>query len=186
MAINPLAAGLPSTPMTDADGNVTAAWRGFFMALQNRTGGAQGASSGDMAAQLAAETNARIQGDQALGSAQQASAAALQTALANETAARVAADQDIAGRSADNQAALAAETAARIAGDALLVPKADLRAEWMALDLSVLPLVDPGMGQPWLDGNHIAVGSPPASIMTVEDGTGHWALETGAGNWNYG
>lgn len=37
---------LPSQPLLDATGQVTQAWRQFFVTLWNRTGGASGAISG--------------------------------------------------------------------------------------------------------------------------------------------
>jgi hypothetical protein len=67
MSDNPLHAAFPSGPLLDpATGLVSGAWRGFFMALYNRTGAATGASVGVTQASLDAETAARIEGDNRL------------------------------------------------------------------------------------------------------------------------
>ena len=67
MSDNPLHAAFPSGPLLDpATGQVSGAWRGFFMALYNRTGAATGASVGVTQASLDAETAARIEGDNRL------------------------------------------------------------------------------------------------------------------------
>ena len=67
MSDNPLHAAFPSGPLLDpATGQVSGAWRGFFMALYNRTGAATGASVGVTQASLDAETTARIEGDNRL------------------------------------------------------------------------------------------------------------------------
>jgi hypothetical protein len=81
-----------------------------------------------------------------------------------------------------------AETAARIAADLLLVPIAQLCSMWAACDLTFLPTTDPGLGRPWLDGNHIAVGTPVGVMIDIglEDGSGTWLLEDGSGSWEFG
>ena len=57
-------AAFPSGPLLDpVTGEVSPAWRGFFVALYNRTGQAQGVSTGATQAALDAETTARIAGD---------------------------------------------------------------------------------------------------------------------------
>ena len=57
-------AAFPSGPLLDpVTGEVSPAWRGFFVALYNRTGQAQGVSTGATQAALDAEAAARIAGD---------------------------------------------------------------------------------------------------------------------------
>jgi hypothetical protein len=91
----------PAAPLIDPDtGDMALVWRSFFLALWNRTGAAQPATSlPGISAQLAAETAARIAGDQAQA-----------TALAAETTARIA--------------AINAEAATRVSNDAWLAQTA--------------------------------------------------------------
>jgi len=57
-------AAFPSGPLLDpATGEVTPAWRGFFVALYTRTGAAPGTSTGGLQSNLEAEAAARIAGD---------------------------------------------------------------------------------------------------------------------------
>ena len=57
-------AAFPSGPLLDpTTGEVTPAWRGFFVALYTRTGAATGAPTGATQAALDAEAAARIAGD---------------------------------------------------------------------------------------------------------------------------
>lgn len=56
-------AAFPSGPLLEADGSLSSAWRGFFLALYNRTGAAVGTSTGVAQAALDNETAARIAGD---------------------------------------------------------------------------------------------------------------------------
>jgi hypothetical protein len=56
-------AAFPTGPLLEADGSLSSAWRGFFLALYNRTGAAPGAPAGVTQAALDAETAARIAGD---------------------------------------------------------------------------------------------------------------------------
>ena len=169
-----LPVGFPTGPLIDpASGELTPSWRAFFLAVFLRTGGNAGIITTDtstLSAEIAAETASR------------------QTADANLTAA-------IAQERARAEAAEAAQTSAlqvavfqlqqAISGAATYVQTyTGLRAAWMALDLSVLPGADPGNGKPYLDGNHIAVGSGP--LMLTESGVGHWITEDGAGAWQFG
>jgi hypothetical protein len=55
-------AAFPSGPLLEADGSLSSAWRGFFLALYNRTGAGTG-TPGVTQAALDAETTARIAGD---------------------------------------------------------------------------------------------------------------------------
>jgi hypothetical protein len=118
MAINPLSASVPAAPIVDSDGNVTTVWRGFFLALQARTGGAPGVSVGTVNNDLAAETVARTAGDAALNAAIAAETTARAAADAAETANRIAADAIFAEKISDGGEPMALETAARLAGDA--------------------------------------------------------------------
>ncbi len=99
-----LNASVPNAPLVDpATGEVTPAWRGFLLALYNRTGAGTGTSSAGIAAAIAAETVSRTAADTALGLALSNEATARTVADTAETAARIAADD--------------VETAARIAAD---------------------------------------------------------------------
>lgn len=199
--------GFPNGPLVDGAGNVTPPWRAFLLAMFSRTGGAVGISSGSATAQIAAETAARQSADTALSAAVSNEATARAAAIANEASIRAAADGYLGSAAADASylittehnarlvaetaetaariAADAAETAARIAGDAALVPRASLAALWMALDLGSLPAADPGFGQPWLDGIHVAVGTSGLYSLLLEDATGHWITEDATGAWDF-
>ena len=169
-------AAFPSATLTDASGNLTPAWRGFFQSLYARTGGSNGISSDTSAleAELEAERQARIAADAALANGLQAEIAARQQGDTNEAEAR------------HNE--VLSEAAARKAADALLVPKAQLCSLWAGCDLSFLPTTDPGLGKPWNDGGHLAVGTPAIAVVGVglEDGTGRWGLQDGTGAWQWG
>ena len=191
-------AGIPTSDFIDpVSGDITPAWRAFLLSLWRRTGGAVGQSSDttQIEADLAAETAARTNGDAALGSAivaergaRQSADAALSTGLSNEAATRAGVDAALTARVNTNIADIAAETAARIAADLLLVPIAQLCSMWANCDLGFLPTSDPGGNKPWLDGNHIAVGTPSGAIVDIglEDGTGRWSVENGTGAWLWG
>jgi hypothetical protein len=191
-------AGVPNAAFLDPDnGDITPAWRNFLLSLWRRTGGAVGVSSDTTAIEqeLAAETTARIAGDAGLGSsvateraAREAADATLTRGLADETAARIAVDRAMTGRVSGNVSDITAETNARIAADALLVPLTQLCLLWSQCDLSFLPTTDPGSGQPWLDGTHIAVGSPVGVVVGIglEDASGRWGLQDGTGAWIWG
>ena len=169
-------AAFPSATLTDESGNLTPAWRGFFQSLYARTGGSNGISSDTSAleAELEAERQARIAGDQAAANGLAAERTARQQADAIEAHERGQADIN--------------ETMGRKAADALLVPIAQLCTMWAACDLSFLPTTDPGGGKPWLDGSHIVVGTPTVAVVGVglEDGTGRWGLQDGTGAWQWG
>jgi hypothetical protein len=81
-----LRAAFPSGPLVDADGNLAAAWRGFFQSLYSRTGDAQGVSTPDISASVAVEAAARAAAD-----------TALTAAIVAERTAREAADTAAAG-----------------------------------------------------------------------------------------
>lgn len=167
----PFDATVPSGPLIDRGTlDLTPAWRAFLTALWARTGGAQGTASGGWEQPLAAETEARVQGDAALGQA-----------LGTETMLREMRDNGLASQ-------IVTEADARAAADALLVPLAQLCSLWAACDLSFLPTADPGLGKPWLDGNHIAIGLAPGTTVGIglEDASGRWGLEDGSGVWLYG
>ena len=169
-------AAFPSATLTDAGGNLTPAWRGFFQSLYARTGGANGVSSDttQLEAELEAERQARIAGDQAAADGLAAERTARQQADTAETTARETADL--------------IEARTRQAADALLVPIAQLCTMWAGCDLSFLPVTDPGLGKPWNDGGHLAVGTPAIALVGVglEDGTGRWGLQDGTGAWQWG
>jgi hypothetical protein len=184
-----LAAAIPNSPLIEpGTGNVTVAWRAWLLILQRRTGGTVGASTTDNAALLAAERDARIAADQALARAIEAEIAARIAADAAEQAARAAADAYLTAYSQNSVAAVTGEREARIAADALLVPITQLCGMWAACDLSFLPTSDPGNGRPWLDGNHLVVGTDPNVEIGIglEDGSGRWGLEDGSGAWVWG
>jgi hypothetical protein len=203
MARNPLAASIPNAPLLDADGAVSTVWRAWFVTLQARTGGGPGVSSATADARITAETANRITAVASLGAALDTERTVRAASDAAEQLARIAADADFASGGADTRTAidaektariaadatltagLAAETAARIAADALLLVTANLRAAWEALDLSGLPSSDPGLGKPWLDGIHVAVGTSGLYRVGKEDATGAWALEDGTGAWEF-
>ena len=84
-----LKAAFPSGPLTDSDGNLAAAWRGFFQSLYTRTGDAKGTSTPDISAGLIAEQAARTAADTALSGAIVAERDARQAA---DTASQAAGD----------------------------------------------------------------------------------------------
>jgi hypothetical protein len=176
-----LRAQFPSGPLLDESGEITPVWRAYFAQLYERTGGPQGSSVEAVLAALALERTARIAGDTALTDAITAER------TARENGDTVLGNAIVAERNARQSADLA-ETMARIAADALLVPISQLCVMWAACDLSFLPTTDPGNGQPWLDGNHIAVGTGSGALVGVglEDGTGRWLREDGTGAWQWG
>ena len=56
--------GFPGGPVVDAtSGDITPAWRGFFIALYNRTGSAPGVTPAGLQANIDAEAAARAAGD---------------------------------------------------------------------------------------------------------------------------
>ena len=158
------------------------------MVLQRRTGGTVGVDAGASAALIAAEQAARVAADNALQAAIAAEAAARAAADAAEATTRASMDAWLESQLRVGGSGLAAEIAARIAADLLLVPRAELCTLWAGCDLSFLPTSDPGLGKPWLDGTHIAVGTASGSVVGIglEDGTGRWALQDGTGAWIWG
>lgn len=102
MAANHLNAAFPSGPMLEDSGELSTAWRGFFMALYARTGGSTGVSTSGIPADLAAEAAAREAAD-----------TALQGNIDAEASARASGDTA-------NANAIVAEQTQRIAGDANL------------------------------------------------------------------
>lgn len=189
-----LRAAFPSGPLIDESGEVTPAWRGFFLSLYQRTGSAIGFSSdtSGIDKRLDDEISARTTADASLnaGLANEATLrserdGALQAGLAAEAATRAGVDGTVAGIANANAAAITAERSARIAADALLVPIAGLNMRIAELNLeAVLPAYDPGNGRLWLDATTVRIGSPAASIG-LEDGSGLWVLEDGSGAWDY-
>jgi|SRR5215469_11776827 len=171
-----LNAAIPSSPLVDANGWINPEWRAFFTALYLRTGGSIGQSTDTSAleAQIAAETAARQTADTGLSQG-----------ISNEANQRTQADVQLEHQI---QAAVEASTYGWQTADAGLVPKAQLCSLWAACDLSFLPATDPGGGKPWLDGNHIVVGTPAVAVVGIglEDGTGRWALQDGTGAWIWG
>jgi hypothetical protein len=87
-----LKAAFPSGPLTNDDGTVTPAWRGYFQALYVRTGNAPGASTSGLDASIADEANARASADAVLSNAIAAERTARETADSAEAAARGAGD----------------------------------------------------------------------------------------------
>jgi hypothetical protein len=160
----------PNAPLVNPDdGTVSVAWRAWFLTLQRRTGGTTGTSVTEVANLVSAGGAAGAAADQAL-----------RDALAAETAARMAEDN--------------AEHGARVSGDQYLfgivqgmVPIEQLCQYWAQCDFSFLPTADPGNGQPWNDGGHIAIGSSGAMAgIGLEDDSGTWLPEDGAGTWQWG
>lgn len=181
-----LEAAFPSGPLIDTgSGDVSPAWRAYFAQLYRRTGSGTGNAPGADTAALLLERSQRINGDADLSGALQAEATARENADTAETTARKNADtaETMARQNAD-----ALERTARQNADALLVPLAQLCSLWAACNLSFLPTTDPGNGMPWLDGNHIAIGTPTTSLvgLALEDATGLWQLEDGSGHWIWG
>lgn len=175
-----LNSAVPTSPLVDEMRNLRPEWRSFFTGLWLRTGGAIGISNDSFAteAELTAETAARQQGDTGLGNALDNEAQIRHAADTQEAQARQQADIGLTN-------SLRQETTARQTADALLVPKTQLCTLWAACDLSFLPLSDPGLGKPWLDGAHIAVGTPAGAMVGIglEDATGDWTLQDGSGHW---
>lgn len=169
-----LPVGFPSGPLIDpASGELTPAWRAFFLAVFLRTGGAGGIITTDtstLSAEIAAETTARQTAD-----------AGLTSSIAQERSRAEVAEAALGER-------ISLETIQRNqaigAGAGSYVSIAGLRAAWMALDLSVLPVTDPGHGRPWLNGNVVSVNS--TFPMLLESGYGRWATEDGTGAWEFG
>lgn len=171
-----LPVGFPSGPLVDpASGELTPAWRAFFLAVFLRTGGAAGIITTDtssLSAAITAETAARQTAD-----------AGLTSSIAQERGRAETAEQALGER-------ISLETIQRNSAIGAAVTTylsiAGLRAAWMALDLSVLPHVDPGSGKPWLDGDVITVGSGADTPIELESGAGRWLTEAGTGAWEFG
>jgi hypothetical protein len=117
MPINPLSASVPAAPIVDGAGNVTAVWRGFFLALQARTGGAPGVSTGGTNTLLTAETANRIAADAALGAALTLEQNTRAAEMNAEIATRAAVDASLTVSVMGGSPAMVAEQTARLAGD---------------------------------------------------------------------
>lgn len=177
----------PSAPLVDELRNITVPWRAYFLILQRRTGGTAGASTSDNAKALELERNARIAADQALQAAIDVADAAWRAAVDAEEAARIAGDAYLNTVFVGTTNLLQAEIVRATTAEALLVPVASLCSMWAACDLGFLPTSDPGGNKPWLDGNHLAIGSGTTLVdMGLEDGSGTWLLEDGSGSWEFG
>jgi hypothetical protein len=177
----------PSAPLVDELRNVTVPWRAYFLILQRRTGGTAGVSTSDNAKALLLERTARINADQALQAAIDAADAAWQAAVDAEETARIAGDAYLNTVFQGTNNLLQAEIVRATTAEALLVPIASLCTLWAGCDLSFLPTTDPGGSMPWLDGNHLAIGSGTTLVdMGLEDGSGTWLLEDGSGSWEFG
>jgi hypothetical protein len=184
-----LAAAIPNSPLIEpGTGNVTVAWRAWLTILQRRTGGTVGTDAADSAALIAAERDARILADQALQRAIELEREARIAADAAEEAARAAADAWLVAFVQNDASGLAAEIARAKAAEALLLPIAQLCVRWAQCNLSFLPTTDPGSGRPWLDDNHLVVGTSTRTEIGIglEDGSGRWLLEDGSGAWIWG
>jgi hypothetical protein len=95
MSGSSLNVAFPSGPVTDADGNVTPVWRGYFQQVYVRTGSAPGASTPQLEAGLVAETSARTSTDTGLSNAIAAERTARENADLSEAATRAAADNNL-------------------------------------------------------------------------------------------
>lgn len=101
-----LSATLPSSPVVNAvTGQAMPEWRALFLALMNRTGGAQGTDTAGLEAEIAQERSARAAADQVL-----------QSAIAGVGAAASSGASDL-------RSELRSETISRQAADTLLVPR---------------------------------------------------------------
>jgi len=177
----------PSTPMVDEGGSITTPWRAWFLVLQRRTGGTAGIATGDLTALVAIERAARQAADQALQAAIDAEIAARIAADNVEMAARVAGDQTLNLLIQGNASMIANEIIRATNAEALLVPISQLCTMWSQCDLSFLPTSDPGSGLPWNDAGHIAISTGIAVIgIGLEDDSGTWLPEDGAGTWQWG
>ena len=92
MAVSALNAAIPSGPLLEADGTLSSAWRGFFMALYARTGGAYGTTVVGVQSELDAEAAARATADTTLQSHITAEATARAAGDASEASARASGD----------------------------------------------------------------------------------------------
>ena len=92
MAVSALNAAIPSGPLLEADGTLSSAWRGFFMALYARTGGPYGTSVAGLQGNIDAEAEARAAADTTLQSHITAEATARAAGDASEASARAAGD----------------------------------------------------------------------------------------------
>jgi hypothetical protein len=117
MPINPLSASVPAAPIVDSAGNVTMVWRGFFLALQARTGGAPGVSAGGTNTLLTAEKANRIAADAALGAALALEQSTRAAEMSAEIATRAAVDASLTAGVLGGSPAMVAEQTARQAGD---------------------------------------------------------------------
>jgi len=178
---------MPASSLTDAlTGEVRPEWRRFFQGLAARTGGTTGISSVDVQNQLNAEAAARASGDQTLGieiateaSTRQMVDTTLQGAIQQEANQRATVDSEL--RYLIGQSASSADLSAYVLQSALC-------SLWSQCNLLFLPTTDPGSGMPWLNGGVLMVGTSSTTVATVtlEDASGHWALEDGTGAWIYG
>ena len=97
MAVSALNAAIPSGPLLEADGTLSSAWRGFFMALYARTGGAFGTSVAGVQGNVDAEAATRAAADTTLQSHIDAEATARAAGDASEASARASGDAALNG-----------------------------------------------------------------------------------------
>lgn len=163
---DPLHAQFPSAPIVDAAGNLSSAWRGFFLQLYARTGGPGPSAS---LSGLAAD-------DVALGNAIAAEQSAREHADTVEQDAREAADnaEAVARATADNARLL-------LSGGSLTGPVRGPTAVFDAFVSSVYP-----GGPTWTSGlGAPAVAQPVGSIYSRRDGAlGATLYVRGTSGWS--
>jgi hypothetical protein len=177
--VTSLPVGFPTGPLFDATtGEVTPAWRQFFVALWQRTGSAAGIVTTDTAsleASLAAETIARQTADAGL-----TNAIAQERARAEGAEGGLISDMQVVSYSLQSQI-----TSFGSYANANYVLISNLASLWAAQNYNFLPAIDPGSGKPWLDGNTLSVGAGRIPIE-LESGAGRWLTEAGTGAWEFG
>lgn len=159
-----LRAAFPSGPLTDADGGLSGAWRGFFQSLYTRTGDAQGVSTPDISAGLTAEAAARAAADTALTSA-----------IVAERTAREAADTALSSAGTATAAAKVSKS-----GDTMTGPLVGTIATFTTYHSGTTA------GPTWTSGAAAPTSTQPVgSLYSCTGGAvgGHLYVSQGGGTW---
>ena len=166
MAAPAFAAGFPAAPMVDTQsGEITPVWRGFLLALFNRTGGGAGSSSAAVAAALTAETASRVAADETLTNAEAAEAAARQAAIEAEVSTRAASDAALAARIATLASTIGA------GGGATILPLVDGPVALVG-SAGQLARADHVHPLPPQIMTYIYTQATPAAVWTINHGLG--------------
>lgn len=162
-----LRAAFPSGPLTDSDGNLGAAWRGFFQSLYTRTGDAQGVSTPDISAGLTAEQAARTAADTALSGA-----------IVAERTAREAADTALSSAGTASAAAKVSKSGDTMTGPLVLTGSPPLHITSSAGPTWTSGAAAPTSTQP-VGSLYSCTGGAVGATLYVSRGGGTWLAVAG-------